>query len=259
MKKQKKICRRKGADEVDIDLEHQKQVNALATQFKEDQLKAVLQKCYSNVLKYGPEAILKAVEDSWTAVRASATARLIHNESTDKDAFIQMKEAAQELMNEELELLAYSHSSTPRSHEETSKQNALFLIESSEALDDYDSDTLAEMKQAYEKGRYDDVADLAYLHDRARRPRPQPQGKDDTTLCCEEPHYMDRSGPQRRAKDPWCRISELLTEVVEDQSNKSPLKCCVEAVRCLSRDLTYDNRVAAKAAIREAIKYLEEE
>ncbi len=258
MKKQKKICRRKGADEVDIDLEHQKQVNALATQFKEDQLKAVLQKCYSNVQKYGPEAILKAVEDSWTAVRASATARLIHNESTDKDAFIQMKEAAQELMNEELELLARSHSSTPRSHEETSKQNALFLIESSEALDYYDSDTLAEMKQAYDLFHYDDVADWAYLHDRARRP--QPRGNDDTALCCEEPHCMDRHEPQRLAKDPWCRILELLTEVAgEDQSNKSPLKCCVEAVRCLSRDLTYDNRVAAKTAIREAIKYLEEE
>lgn len=239
--KSKKIARRKGVNEPEIDLEHQKKVNALATQFKEDKLKAVLRRCYSDVQKYGPEAIMKAVEDSWTAIAAAGCNGIVHSSGLDKDAFVKIEI---EIADEATPAYGISHD-----HEETSRRNALFLIESSEQID-YDSETLMEMKQAYEKGRYDDVADLAYLHDRNRRTAPQwaeCQIDDKTTLCRDEP------------KNPWRRFSELLTEVAEEKGNtESPLKCCVEAVRHLSRDLTYDNRVAAKDSIRKAIKHLEE-
>jgi hypothetical protein len=58
------------------------------------------------------------------------------------------------------------------------------------------------------------------------------------------------------SKSPWNRVAELLDEVTEEEG-ETPLKCCVEAIRQLSRDLTYDNRVAAKDSIRKAIKHLE--
>ncbi len=243
--KSRKICRKKGQNEPGIDKEHQKQVNALVTQFKEDKLKAVLRRCYGDVQKYGPEAIMKAVEDR------TGCCGIVHNSSLDENAFVKMEEeVSKERMEEDLEVEARRRYNMSHDHEETSKRNALFLIESSEGLDDYDLDTLVEMKRAYEKGRYDDVADLAYLQDRKRRPSPQPPEEeinDSTTLHRESP------------KSPWQRVSELLTEVVEeDQRNETPLKCCVEAVRHLSRDLTYDNMGAAKESIRKAIKCLEE-
>ena len=174
MKKQKpksrKICRKKGQKELDIDQEHQNQVNVLAMQFKEDKLKAVLRRCYSDVQKYGPEAIMKAIEDSWTAAAAAGACAIVHSDPADKHSFVQMEtDAAIENMEENLEVDAPRAYGTSHDHEETSKRNALFLIESSESLVDYDSDTLMEMKRAYEKGRYDDVADLAYLYDRNRR------------------------------------------------------------------------------------------
>ena len=111
-------------------------------------------------------------------------------------------------MDENLEVETCRAYGTSHDHEETSKRNALFLIESSESLPDYDSDTLIEMKQAYEKGRYDDVADLAYLQDRRSRPSPQPPERrvnDETTLLREAP------------ASPWHRVSELLEEVAEEQ------------------------------------------
>lgn len=247
MKKQKpktrKICRKKGQSEPEINQEHQKQINALANQFREDQLKIVLRRCYSNVQKYGPEAIMKAVDDSWTAMVASACHGV-----ADSTAFLKFEqEVAEECVQETLEVDMHPQIGITHPHQETSKRNALFLIESSEGLVDYDSDTLVEMKQAYEKDRYDDVADLAYLYDRNRRPLPQPPERQKNDNTCKKP------------ESPWRRISELLMEVAEeDQSKESPLKCCVEAVRHLSRDLTYDHRVAAKDAIRKAIKYLED-
>jgi len=67
-------------------------------------------------------------------------------------------------------------------HKETSKRNALFLIKSSERLPDYDSNVLTEMKKAYNEGSYDDVADLAYLHDR-NRSNPQLPESRITTFC----------------------------------------------------------------------------
>lgn len=241
MKKQKpktrKICRKKGQNESEINPEHQKQISALTNQFREDQLKTVLRRCYSNVQKYGPEAIMKAVEDSWTAMVASACHGVADSTALAKD-FVE-------------ETLAHDidpHGGITHPHQETSKRNALFLIESSEGLTDYDSDTLMEMKQAYKKDCYDDVADLAYLYDRNRRPlqHPETRREDNTTPC-------------KKPESPWQRVSELLMEVAEeDQRKESPLKCCVEAVRHLSRDLTYDNRAAAKDSIRKAIKYLED-
>lgn len=249
--KSRKICRKKGQNELDIDIEHQKQVNALATQFKEDKFKAVLRRCYGDVQKYGPEAIMKAVEDSWAALAAAGCQGIVHG-SSDKDAFVKMEEEVKEhslrlglAMDENAEVESRRAYGTSHDHEETSKRNALFLIESSENLPDYDSDTLMEMKQAYKKRRYDDVADLAYLFDCRRRPLPQPPERD-TTLHRETP------------ESPWHRVSELLEEVAEEEQHKeSPIKCCVEAVRQLSRDLTYDNNAAAKESIRKAIKYLE--
>lgn len=243
--KTRKIARKKhSAGEPKIDKEHQKQVDALATLFKEDQLKAVLRRCYNNVQKYGPEAIMKAVEDSWTAWMATAC----HGVTDDK-AFVKVEQEIAENYEETLEINV--HYGTTHPHKETSKKNALFLIESSECLDDYDPNTLAEMKRAYETGHYDDVADLAYLHDRNRRPipmYPEVQVNDDTILLRDD-----------KGCSPWHRVSELLEEVAEEgQREETPLKCCVEAVRQLSRDLSYDNNAAAKGSIRKAIKYLEE-
>lgn len=245
----KKISRKKGFNEPEIDIKHQNEVNVLAAQFKEDQLKIVLRRCLNNVQKYGPEAIMKAVEDSWTAMAAVGCHAITQSSSVDENALLKVEiEVADEHMKENLEEVETSPAyGTAHDHEETSKRNALFLIESSQHID-YDSETLANMKRAYEKGSYDDVADLAYLYDRSRRPLAQPpesRVNDETTLCREEP------------ESPWKRVSELLTEVAEE-SSESPLKCCVEAVRHLSRDLTYDNRVAAKDSIRKAIQHLEE-
>ncbi len=246
--KSKKISRRKHNGEPEVDLEHQKEVNALVTQFKEDKLKAVLRRCYSDVQKYGPEAILKAVEDSWTAMAAVGCHAITHSSSVDDHSLIKVEqEVVNERLEENLEVEARPAYGTSHDHKETSKRNALFLIESSQHID-YDSDTLMEMRRAYDRENYDDVADLAYLHDRRRRPLAQPPERkinDETTLCREEP------------ESPWKRVSELLTEVAEE-STESPLKCCVDAVRHLSRDLTYDNRVAAKDSIRKAISHLEE-
>lgn len=236
--KTKKISRKKHHAEPEIDLEHQKQVNALATQFKDDRLKAILRRGYTNVQKYGSEAILKAINVSWSG-------------GIVDDSFIKTElEMTSERLKEELEVDAYPIGGTSHSHKETSKRNAIFLIESSERLEDYDADTLAEMKRAYENGNYDDVADLAYLRDVQRRPQPQiPERELDNnaTLHRDEP------------KSPWNRVAELLEEVADEERHKeSPLKCCVEAVRHLSRDLTYDSRTEAKESIRKAIKYLEE-
>ncbi len=254
--KSKKVARKKGINEPEINLEHQRKVNVLATQFEEDKLKAVLRRCYSDVQKYGPEAIMKAVENNWTASVAvdcnGIVERAAHSSDLDKDAFAFVKveeEVTDKRMRENLEVEAIPAYGTTHDHEITSKHNALFLIESSEQID-YDSDMLMKMKRAYERGNYDDVADLAYLHDRNRRSSPQwpkCQTNDETTLCREE------------LASPWKRISELLTEVAdEDQRKETPLKCCVEAVRHLSRDLTYNNMGAAKDSIRKAIKHLEE-
>ena len=248
--KTKKICRKKHPAEPEIDFEFQKQVNALATQFKDDQLKAILRRGYTNVQKYGPEAILKAINDSWSVAAAAASGGI------NNDSFVEIeREVASKYLDliprpEDLEVVACLAGGTVHSHKETAKRNAIFLIESSERLEDYDVDTLAEMKRAYEKDRDDDVADLADLQDRNRRPAPMyPESRvnDNTTLRREAPI------------SPWSRVAELLTEVADEERHKeSPLKCCVEAVRHLSRDLTYDNRTDAKESIRKAIKHLEE-
>lgn len=231
--KSKKICRKKRQNELETDKEW-KQINKLAAQFKEDQFKLVLRRCYQNVQKYGPEAILKAINDDWTAMVAAA-----HKGTTAETDFVNNYG--------DKEVLSKNHTTHP--HEETAKRNALFLIESSESLNDYDSDTLMEMKRAYGRGNFDDVADLAYIHDRNRRSRLFERRVDDNTTS--QNIYNNES--------PWHRFAELLEEVVEeDQQKESPLKCCVEAVRHLSRDLTYDNRMLAKESIRKAIKYLEE-
>lgn len=242
--KKQKINRKKGHDEPEIDEEYQKQINELATQFKDDQLKLILRRCYKNVQKYGPEAILKALDNSFGCDQNAC--------SIDEDAFVEIeseitKEHMEDLQVIDLEVNFHWADSTKHNHAETSKRNALFLIESSECLDDYNTNTLAEMRLAYERGNYDDVADLAYLQDRSRRPSPQPpesQINDNATLHREAP------------VSPWSRVAELLEEVAEDQKETS-LKYCVEAVRHLSGDLTYDDRTAAKNSIRKAIACIE--
>lgn len=249
MKKQKSksmICRKKSHKELNTDNEHKEKINALAIQFKEDKLKALLRRCYSNVQKYGSEAILKAVEDSWTANMAVGCSGI--SSLTDDRTFVQIADDVCKNQMKNLEVDTQQRYGTSHDHEITSKKNALFLIESSESLDDYDLSSLTEMKTAYKNGNYDDVADLAYLQDCRRRPGPQPPERridDSTTFYREKP------------KSPWQRISELLTEVVEEDQSESPLKCCVEAVRYLSRDLTYDNVGAAKESIRKAIEGLD--
>lgn len=246
--KKQKINRKKGHNEPEIDEEYQKQINELATQFKEDQLKSVLRRCYKNVQKYGPEAILKALDNSFGSDQNAC--------SIDADAFVEIEaEITSEHMEENLQIIdleVNSHwaNSTKHDHAKTSKRNALFLIESSERLDDYDSDTLMEMKRAYERGNYDDVADLAYLQDRSRRPVAQSSDDADDSTPVDVPSLYSKN------HSPWFRVAELLEEVAEDQK-ETPLKYCVEAVRHLSGDLTYDDRTAAKDSIRKAIACIE--
>lgn len=246
MKKQRKktlrkISRKKGVNEPEIDIEYQNQISELATQFREDQLKLVLRRCYKNVQKYGPEAILRAVEDNWASLPAGSV-------NTSVKDFVKIEEERSQVFIEETLTPTEIFSGTLHPHNETAKNNAEFLIESSERIDYYDSDTLAEMKRAYEKDNFDDVADIAYLHDRCQRPQSPP----------ERQQIDDKPQTPKKPESPWKRISELLAEVAEEDQAESPLKCCVEAVRHLSCDLTYDSRTAAKESIRKAIKHLEE-
>jgi hypothetical protein len=242
MKKQrktsKKICRKKGKNEPKIDPEYQNRINALATQFREDQLKTVLRHCYRNVQTYGAEAIMKSLEDTWPCHIGPSS-----YDDEEREVIEWMDETMSPCFSQTM-----SPSRLLHDHEKTSKQNALFLIESSEALPDYDRNTLAEMKEAYDKGSYDDVADLAYLHDCQCRPQPR---------VIEEAEEAEEA---TKCRSPWQRISELLTEVAEEDQGRSesPIKYCVEAIRYLSRDLTYDNRLAAKDLIHKAIKCLEQ-
>lgn len=238
MTKPKQICRKKGRNEPVIDEETQNRINELATQFQEDQFKKVLRRCYRNVQQYGAKAILQAIETNLVAT----------SDGQVSDEFVKMEVEEAKLQAERDEFIAKCMKGIIHAHEETAQRNALFLIESSEARGDYDLDTIAAMRQMYERGIYDDVADLAYLHDRKQRPQPQTIDK----IPCSPNN-------ETKPESPWQRFSELLTEVVEeeDQKTESPIECCVEAIRCLSRDLTYENRTAAKDLIRRAIKNLE--
>lgn len=115
--------------------------------------------------------------------------------------------------------------------EGTMKSNAAFLIESSEKID-YDSDILSKMKEAYEREDYDDVIDLAYLHDRNKR------------------GYIGSKKHTENEEESFC---ELVEEVI---GKGSAINCCRNALEHLCGDLTYDNRAAAKAELTKAIELL---
>lgn len=213
-----KIKKNKDKPEHQFDKEQQKLIAELVQQFKDDQLKFVFRRCLHHIQKYGLPAFSKAIE-----------LQLKEDPSEDPSIYSGLETEA-----------SIIHNGVSHSHEEFSKRNASFLIESSEKVPNYDQKVLREMKIAFEKGNYDDVADLAYLHDRNKR-----------TVIRRETDI-----PVYKPESPWERFSDLLDEVVAEK-DETPLQFCVEALRHLSSDLTYDSRNAAKEAIRKAIRLME--
>jgi tRNA uridine 5-carbamoylmethylation protein Kti12 len=121
--------------------------------------------------------------------------------------------------------------STNFNADELLKRNAAFLIEASEEIEDYDSDCLNQMKAAFDNSEYNDVIDLAYIHDRVKRGN--------------KPHASEYADEI---------VSELSSEL---EAPNTPLQWCVSALRILSKDLTYENRELAKQEIRKIISVLE--
>lgn len=238
------VIRKKNNSEQQRDEKYEQELAEKAQEFKDDQLRSVLRKCYKTVKKYGPDVVLKSMEDSALLSFAPLSAGIVND-----DAFVKMEdEISGAYFEEATEVTAQSIYSRSHDHEETSKRNALFLIESSEKLESYDRDLLVKMRAAYNRGDYDDVADLAYLHDCNRRPVVQPPEQEvgEDTVLREMP------------LSPWSRVAELLDEAVEEENEESAIQLCVDAMRHLSRDLTYENRAAAKESIQRAIKHIRE-
>jgi len=200
MKKQtKNIIRKDNQDESSISSE---------------QLRLVLYHCYNNVQRYGVKIVLKNL-DMLTRLEGEDLITCTSN--------LHVKDPKH-------------FKNTIYDCKETTQQNALFLIESFKLIKNDESNTLIEMKQAYEKEDYDDVIDLAYLHDRYTR----------SVVHADEKIQKIRS--------PWKRFFSLFEN--KPQNNQS-LKHCIEALKLLSCDFTYDNRTAAKTLLQKAIKKLE--
>ncbi len=222
--KAKKIYRKKSEDEEIVSPEQRKMIREMAAMFRDDQLKKVLEECYHNVQKYGPEAIMKTIDNQWTFT--------MNDDSKFTDPIITTI-----IEDDTIECC----SSMPRKtsihdHMKTLKQNAAFLIEASEAIDDYDPATLEQMKAAFEKEDYDNVADLACLHDKSKR----------NTIFrkCDQ-----KILPLNLNK----KICDILTEVVENNDDNSITHHLIGALRELDAPLTYDNRAQAKSQIRKAL------
>lgn len=188
---------------------------------RDEEVKEVFRKFYKNVQEHGAEAVLQAIRDKWEQIE-------------------------EEWRNEGAED-TWDLSGIRHEHEETLKRNALFLIESSEKITDYDPKVLKEMKMAYELEDYDDVLDLAYLHDRKKRVK---QARE-TKLKAEPTASAELNRPFTHA------MTTLIEAIAaEENSEETAIQSCVSALRHLSRDLTYEERSAAKEDIRKAIQLL---
>lgn len=268
MKRKPKISRRKADHEINADPEKQQHLKELAIAFQEEQVKIVLRKLYKNVQQYGAEVVLEAVnqnwlktEEEWEETVDGDLARWDLNFKPSNASFVvgesipEIEEAAtKEIVIEnleEIESCGLSSSGIRHKHLEVLKRNALFLIESSEKIEDYDQDTLAQMKRCYERANYDDVLDLAFLHDREKRP-------------LRIGTFLQTTTQERPPKPQMKTVVELLEEVAGEDSTGSidsketALQACVSALRHLSRDLTYEERTSAKQEIRKVIGLLEE-
>jgi len=167
-RKTKKISRKKHQGEPDIDPKTQELIKNLATTFKEDQIRQVLSKFY----KYGAEAVLEAVNQSGAFHLHDEPNAPEDEEWEQAQTFEEMERVAAKVrMKENLEETEPSTTyHYPAKHSEILQRNALFILESSEKIPNYDQETLVQMRTAYSRKCYDDVLDLAFLHDRKRRP-----------------------------------------------------------------------------------------
>lgn len=135
-----------------------------------------------------------------------------------------------------------------RKHGNLMKRNAAWLIEASEKIKSYDTQTLDDMKTAYAQQDYDDVVDLAYLHDRENRPKkPAPK--------IHKNHIDEETGEELEFFDPSKPLSSISGKKISDTML---LSYCVKAMSCLEQDLTYENKAKAKNEIKKIMNFLRE-
>lgn len=139
-------------------------------------------------------------------------------------------------------------------HESRQLENAQFLLESSRKIPNYDPKILESMERAFKGGEYGAVMTLAGRHDTNCRPRPH-RDKHFASDLTDYHEEVEAVGKTLRASTT---LFEMLDEVVKESDTKpSALKCCVDALKFLSKELTYENKANAKDMIRRAMVLLE--